>query len=341
MSRPYSVAHPARPPPHAIVRAPLDAGGPVFRVLRLEDGKVRQGGAELCQPGARLLVDLTPEPEHLEVLRERFGFHPLALEDCAHEDQRNKIDEYPEALFVVVHRIAPAPLDDGYDAKELDLFLTDEALVAVHAAPVPELDALFARCAADATALGRGPDFLLYLVLDAVTDAHFAVADHLTDEVEELASEVVADEGRQQELLARLLHVRRMHAQLRRYLAPQREVVAALSRPGAPRIAAATGPYLRDVHDHLVRVTEEIDVGRDVLGSVMDVHLNLVNNRLNAVMTRLTLVSTIFLPLNFVVGWFGMNLPILPVGPSKALAVAITLVLPPAMWWWFRRKRLL
>jgi magnesium transporter len=242
---------------------------------------------------------------------------------------------------VVVHRIAPQPLDDGLDVKELDCFLTDDALVMVHGAPIPELDRLFERCAADAAPLQRGPDFLLYLALDAVTDAHFALADHLTDEVEELAAEVVADEGRQAELLQRLLAARRLHALMRRSLAPQREVVAGLARPGAPRVHPEAAPYFRDVQDHLVRLTESIDVGRELLGSVVDVHLNLVNNRLNAVMTRLTLVSTIFLPLNFVAGWFGMNLTILPPGPSKGLAIAATLLLPPALWWWFRKKRLL
>ena len=310
-------------------------------MLRLEGGAVRQGGAELCAAGVRLLVDLTPEPANLELLRTCFGFHPLALEDCAHEDQRNKLEEYPESLFVVVHRIAPKPLDDGLDVRELDCFLTGDALVTVHGAPFPELDRLFERCAADSSPLQRGPDFLLYLALDAVTDAHFAVADHLTEEVEELTTEVVADEGRQAELLSRLLEARRTHAHLRRALVSQREVLSALARPGQPRVEPETVPYFRDVLDHLLRLTEEIDAGRDLLGSVMDVHLNLVNNRLNAVMTRLTLVSTIFLPLNFVASWFGMNLVIFPAPAGKAIAIAATLLLPPAMWWLFQRKKLL
>ena len=315
----------------------------MFRAIRLEGGVVRQGGLEACGPGAPLFLDLTPEPEHLAFLRERFGFHPLALEDCAVEDERTKYEEYPEATFVVVHRIGPAPTDDGLHTRELHLFITPEALVAVHGAPIPEVDRVFERCAAGPGPLARGPDFVAYFVLDALTDAHFDVADHLTDEIEELASEVTT-EGRgadETELLGRILEARRTHALLRRRLAPQREVLAALARPAEGRVRPETAPYFRDVLDHLLRVTEEIDTGRDLLSSVMDVHLSTVNNRLTLVTTRLTLVATIFLPLNFLVGWFGMNLEILPVPLGKAIAVAVTLTLPPALVWLFHRRRLL
>jgi len=315
----------------------------MFRAVRLEAGGARRGGRELCGPGAPLFLDLTPEPEHLEFLRERFGFHPLALEDCATEDERTKYEEYPGTTFVVVHRIGPSPTDDGLHTRELHLFLTADALVAVHAAPVPEVDRVLERCAGDPSVLARGPDWVLWSVLDALTDAHFDVADHLTDEVEDLATEVVSDGvGRDDaDLLPRLLEARRTHALLRRRLAPQREVLAALARPGEPRVRPETAPYFRDVLDHLLRVTEEIDTGRDLLGSVMDVHLTAVNNRLTLVTTRLTLVATIFLPLNFVVGWFGMNLDILPPAAGRAIAVAVTLLLPPLLIAWFHRKRLL
>jgi len=312
----------------------------MFRAIRLEAGKVQRGGRELCAPGAPLLVDLTPEPEHLAFLRDRFGFHPLALEDAATMEERTKYEEYPESTFIVVHRLGPSPTDEGLQARELHIFLTREAVVTVHSAPIAEIDALVEQTAVDSI-LARGPDFVLYRILDGITDAHFAVADHLTDEIEELAEEVTSGATEGPDLLARILQARRTHALLRRRLAPQREVLVALSRPGEGRIRSETAPYFRDVLDHLLRITEEIDTGRDLLGSVMDVHLSSVNNRLTLVTTRLTLVATIFLPLNFVAGWFGMNLEILPAPLSKVIAVGITLALPPSLWWWFRHKRLL
>jgi magnesium transporter len=313
----------------------------MFRAIRLEAGAAQRGGREVCAPGATLFVDLTPEPEHLAFLRDRFGFHPLALEDAASQDERTKYEEYPEATFIVVHRLGPAPTDEGLQARELHIFLTRDALVTVHSAPSAEIDRLLDQLADDASPLARGPDFVLYRILDAITDAHFDVADHLTDEIEDLASEVTGGTTEDPELLARILQARRTHALLRRRLAPQREVLVALGRPGEGRIRPETAPYFRDVLDHLLRVTEEIDTGRDLLGSVMDVHLSSVNNRLTLVTTRLTLIATIFLPLNFVAGWFGMNLEILPAPLAKAIVIGITLTLPPSLWWWFHRRRLL
>jgi magnesium transporter len=313
----------------------------MFRAIRLDAGTVQRGGREICEPGAPLVLDLTPDPENLAFLRVRFGFHPLALEDAAHEDQRTKYEEYPEATFIVVHRLEPSPTDEGLQARELHVFFTRDALVMVHSTPIAEVDRLFDQLAGDAPSLARGSDFALYRVLDAITDSHFAVADHLTDEIEELADEVTDGAGGGSDLLARILQARRTHALLRRRLAPQREVLAALSRPGDGRVRPETAPYFRDVLDHLLRVTEEIDTGRDLLGSIIDVHLSSVNNRLTLVTTRLTLIATIFLPLNFVAGWFGMNLEILPAPLAKAIAIGATLVLPPALWWWFHRKRLL
>jgi magnesium transporter len=313
----------------------------MFRAIRLDAGVIQRGGRELCKPGAPILVDLTPDPEDLAFLRERFGFHPLALEDAAHEDQRTKYEEYPEATFIVVHRLEPSPTEEGLQARELHVFFARDALVTVHSAPIAEIDRLFDQLAGDPSPLVRGTDFVLYRILDAVTDAHFAVADHLTDEIEDLADEVTGGATADPDLLARILQARRTHALLRRRLAPQREVLAALARPGEGRVRQEMAPYFRDVLDHLLRVTEEIDTGRDLLGSIADVHLSSVNNRLTLVTTRLTLVATIFLPLNFVAGWFGMNLEIVPVPLAKAVAVGATLALPPTLWWWFRRKRLL
>jgi len=314
----------------------------MLRAIRLEGQAVRAGGREVCEPGAALWIDLSPDPDDLAWLGQRFGFHPLALEDCAHADQRTKFEEYPEALFAVIHRLAPTPDDTSVEGIELHAFLASQALVTVHQAPIAELDRIFERCAAEPALLDRGPDFALYLVYDAVTDVHFDLADALTDEIEELATEVVEGVG-SRDLTTRILAARRTHAVMRRRLAPQREVFAALARPGPaePRVNPKTAPYFRDVLDHLLRVTEEIDVGRDMLGSVMDAHLSMVNNRLTLVTTRLTVVAGIFLPLNFIAGFFGMNLEIFPAPWGKWIAVGSLLVLPTVLWLLARRKRLL
>jgi len=312
----------------------------MLRAIRVEGGQPRQGGREVCAPGAPLWVDLSPGPEDLHWLGERFGFHPLALEDCAHEDQLPKNEEYPGAIFCVVHRLGPTPDDSDIQSLELHAFLTADALVTVHSAPIAELDRVFERVAQEPALLGRGPDFLLHLVYDEITNAHFAVADALSTEVDELAAEATSAtlDG---DLMERILEVRGNHALLRRRLAPQREVFAALARAAEPLVRKRNAPYFRDVLDHVLRITEQLDAGRDLLGSVMDVYVAMQDNRLNALTTRLTLVATIFLPLNFLVGFFGMNLDIFPAPLAKAVVLVTVVTLPAAMWGLFRRKRLL
>jgi magnesium transporter len=313
-----------------------------MRVLRHEKGgQVRRGGKELAGPGAPLWVDLTPTPENLAFLAERFQFHPLALEDCAHEDQRVKFEQYGDHLFMVIHRMMPAPDDSEIWPRELHAFLTPEALVTVHSTPIAEVDRVFERCATESGLLSRGPDFALYLVYDAMADVHFALVDALSAEVEELADEVLAREGptSQADLLDRIILARRRQSVLRKRLAPQREVFATLARPGLAAVKRQNAVYFRDVVDHAVRLTEEVDTERDLLASAQDAHLSHVNNRLSAVMARLTLISTIFLPLNFLAGFFGMNLEIIPPRFAVPVVVAAMVALPAVLYLFFRKRR--
>jgi len=310
-----------------------------MKVLRNESGRVTAGGQELAGPGAPIWLDLAPTPENLAFLAARFAFHPLALEDCAHEGQRVKFEQYPDHLFTVVHRLAPSADESEVVGAELHAFLTADALVTVHAAPIAQVEEVFERCARDPSILSRGPDFALYLVHDAITDIHFAVVDALTEEVEELTTEAL-DDRPGTDLLERIVAARRSHALLRRRLAPQREVYAALARPGQGVVRDATAVYFRDVVDHVLRLTEEIDSSRDLVSSAMEVHLSRAGVRLAAVTTRLTLIATVFLPLNFLAGFFGMNLEIVPPRLAVPLVLVAMVGVPTAAWLYLRRRRL-
>jgi magnesium transporter len=314
-----------------------------MRVLRLEGGEVRKGGKELVGPGAPMWIDLDPSPENLAFLAETFRFHPLALEDCAHENQRVKFDQYSDHLFVVVHRIIPSPDESTLLPLELHAFVTTAAVVTVHSAPIAEVDRVFARCAMEPDLLGRGPDFALYLVHDAITDAHYTLVDALAEDVEELADNVhhARRSEESEDLLDRITHARRTHSLLRKRLGPQREVFATLARPGQPLVREQTAIYYRDVVDHAVRVTEEVDAGRELLASTMDALLSHQGNRLGIVTTRLTLVATIFLPLNFVAGFFGMNLDIVPQEVAIPIVLGLMTLVPVGMWAIFRKRGLL
>jgi magnesium transporter len=311
-----------------------------MRVLRVEGGKAVAGGRELVRPGAPIWIDLAPTHEGIAFVGETFRFHPLALEDAAQEDQRPKFEQYPGALFSVVHRLVPTPEETGMLALEIDAFLTAEALVTFHAAPIAEVDNVWERCATEPGLLSRGPDFPLYLLHDALTDVHYALVDSQSAEIEEIADEVAAfSAAESHELLERIVTLRRAHAILRRRLSPQREVFASLARPGQALVREQTSIYFRDVVDHSVRLTEEIDTGRDLLASAMDAYLSHNNNRMSAVTARLTLIATIFLPLNFVAGFFGMNLDILPPRVAIPLVLAVMASMPVAMFALFKKNR--
>jgi magnesium transporter len=288
-------------------------------------------------------IDAEPTPENLAIVGERFSVHPLALEDAAHQDQRPKLEQYgPGMLLAVVHRLQPAPDESDVLALEIDAFLTGGALVTFHAAPIAEIDRVFARCADEPELLARGPEFVLYLLYDALADIHFALVDALTAEIELIFDDVAAHQHAEDaDLLERIVSARRAHAMLRRRLSPQREVFAGLARPGQTLVKDQNAVYFRDVADHAVRLTDEIDTGRDLLASAMDAYLSYNNNRLSAVTARLTVVASIFLPLNFIAGFFGMNLEI--IHPSVAVPLVLVSVIgfPVAMYFFFKRRRLL
>ena len=314
-----------------------------MRVMRIEQGRIVTGGPELVQPGAITWIDAAPTPHDLALIGEKFAVHPLALEDAAHQDQRPKLEHYgPGMLLAVVHRLQPAPDESDVLALEIDAFLTPEALVTFHAAPIAEIDRVFARCAAEPDLLARGPEFALYLLYDALTDIHYALVDALTTEIELIFDDVAAHErAEDSELLERIVAARRAHAVLRRRLSPQREVFAGLARPGQTLVKDQSAVYFRDVVDHSVRLTDEIDTGRDLLASAMDAYLSYANNRLSAVTARLTVVASIFLPLNFIAGFFGMNLEIVRPDLAIPLVLFAVVALPVGMYFFFRKRRLL
>ena len=256
-----------------------------MRVMRVEQGRIVTGGPELVKRGGISWIDAAPTPEDIAFVGEKFAFHPLALEDAAHQDQRPKLEQYGTGmLLAVVHRLQPAPDESDVLALEIDAFLTPEVLVTFHAAPIAEIDRVFARCVAEPELLQRGPEFVLYLLYDALTDIHYALVDALTGEIELIFDDVAAHEHVDDaELLERIVMARRAHAMLRRRLSPQREVFAGLSRPGQTIVKDHNAVYFRDVVDHAVRLTDEIDTGRDLLASAMDAYLSYNNNRMSAV----------------------------------------------------------
>jgi magnesium transporter len=281
--------------------------------IRIMDIDARGGarietGFEFVRPppaGIFRWVDIQDQDEpSLALLRERFEFHPLALEDCAHFDQRAKVEEYTESLFVVTHGVETTA-DGDLELLELHAFLGKQYLVTVHARPMRSVDAVWQRVSGDGALARRGIDYLYYLVVDATVDEFFPVLDGIGDRVEAIETAVLEDPTPDD--LAEIFVLRRLLATIRKALTPQRDAFALLSKRGSAHVSDRTSIYFRDVFDHVARISESIDTHRDMLGNCLDAYLSGISNKMNAVMKSLTIMSAIFLPLSFVVGFFGQN----------------------------------
>jgi magnesium transporter len=322
----------------------------MFRVIELRDGKVDlyEGTEHVGPPpeGVIRWIDLhSQDAPQLELLRERFDFHPLAIEDCAHLDQRPKIEEYRDHLFLVTQGFACA----GDKVQELELqelhsFLGERYLVTVHTGNIAALEKTWRRVAGDPRPIERGVDFVYYLVADGIVDDNFPILDTIADELEELEDSVLSSPKRED--LSRIFELKHHLVAMRKVLSPQRDVLGLLAKRGDSRVTERTSLYLRDVYDHLVRINESIEANRDLLGNALDAYLSAVGQRTNEIMKALTLMSAVFLPLAFVVGFFGQNfddlLWIEGWTHSDALMwimISICLATPLIMFAWFKAKR--
>jgi magnesium transporter len=325
--------------------------GPMFRVMDFRDGRIEQSeGTERVAPpqaGTLRWIDLrAQDAQQLELLRSRFDFHPLAIEDCAHHDQRPKMEEYGDHVFLVTQGFACRGSDvvNDLELEELHAFLGERYLVTVHESGIAALEEVWSRLAAEPALLGRGVDFAYYLVLDGMVDDNFPILDRVADELDEIEDSVLASP--QPEDLHRIFALKRQLVAMRKVLSPQRDVQGLLSKRGDPRVSERTALYLRDVYDHLIRINEAIETNRDLLGNSLDAYLSAVGQRTNEIVKYLTVMSAVFLPLSFVVGFFGQNFDDLPFFTnwvhSDALMwsmIVVCVALPGGMVAWFKHKR--
>lgn len=313
-------------------------------LLRHSDGTVETTAdlgllAEILNdPLATLWIDAEGEPpEALETLAARFELHPVTVEDFLHRNQRPKLEDFDQYLFLVLHALM-AVRGDELETGELHIVLKKNCLLTVRDRPADAVKRVFDRCAGDPRILEHGASFLLYLLSDAVADGHFPILDALADEIDDLEDAVVAGPGRAR--LHRIFDLKRVVVQLRKVVSPQREIANALSRRDYPHIDPRVAVYFRDVHDHLVRAFEMIDAYRDLLSNTLEAHLAATSNRLGQVMKQLAVIATIFMPLSFLTGVFGMNFTGIPFDRAwlLALVVAAMAALPAAMVLYFARR---
>jgi magnesium transporter len=278
--------------------------------VRILDRIDRQAIQGLLERDEYFWLDLRdPGQEEAEALRELFSFHPLALEDMLKRNQRPKLEDYGDFMFLVYYaasggRGPEGGVWTGIELSEVHAFLSGSYLVTVHQGACEALDEVGQRLTAQPP---RSEQFVVYRVLDGLTDTFFPVLDQVDEQIERLEGEIFAQPT--SEHLEQITELRRDLVSLRRIVTPQRDLLARgiddiLEIPG---LEADSRNYFRDVYDHAIRISDQIDAYRDLLSGTRDAYLSVVSNRLNQITKQLTVVATIFLPLSFLVGFFGQN----------------------------------
>lgn len=311
----------------------------MLRVRVFEGGQARSGGEELLDVAGPKWIDVV-EPDEPTLLRlgERFGLHKLAIEDCMHLDQRPKLEEYPGHLFIVLQGFSCADQDlTDVVMHEVHFFLGPDWLITVHEKAHHAIDLVHKRLDGDAAqTLGRGVDFVAYLLADAQVDLIFPVMEAFTTALDDLEDQIF--EAPSKKLMQRIFELKRTLVTVRKVMSPQRDVVGMLSRRGIAAVSEKTTLYFRDVYDHLVRIYEQIDTNRDLLGNAMDAWLSVVANRTNDITKQLTILASIFLPLSFIVGFFGQNFDVLGQPPFFIAMLTFMVLVPAGMIAWFKHK---
>ncbi|MBK9216442.1 MAG: magnesium/cobalt transporter CorA [Chloracidobacterium sp.] len=298
-------------------------------------------------------VDLQGEtPEHVEeakeVLLNVFGFHYLTVEDCIEVRHQPKVEAFENYIYLVVHGIKPGETGpSNFVTKELDAYLGPNFVVTFHVQRFRSLKTVKQHIRSSTYICHRGAAYLLHSILDELIDLYTPIVEDF-DKAIEVLEDRVFDMGRANNaVLADIMDVRRAVARLRRISARQLEVLHRIARGEFPQIPEKVLPFYRDVHDHLVRITDLAEGYRDLVASLFDMHFSVIATRTNDVMKTLAVVSAIILPLSLIAGIYGMNFENMPELKTPygyfltlLLMVVVTLLLLVYFWykgWIFQR----
>lgn len=276
-----------------------------------------------------------PSDAQLDQLAVEHDFHPLTIEDAKEYNQRAKVLPFDNYLFISIHWLASAKGE--IEDHEIEVFLGRDYIITVHREQVPFLALVRSRFEKDTGKQSHGADYLLYLILDEIIDGIFAITDEMDGEIDQLEDETITNATNQ--TLQRIFRLKQELINMRRTVAPMRDVANALASTRFDLVDPKTALYFRDAYDRFSRIQELIETERDLLGSALDTYLSVVSNRLNVVMKRLTAIATIFLPISFIAGLGGMNFPQLPFQENTVfwIMVAAMFIVPGSMLIYFWR----
>ncbi len=236
-------------------------------------------------------------------LGQAFGLHPLALEDVINTGQRPKVDEYPGHLFLVMRSLT---LSERVCTEQISFFLGQDFVITIQEVPGDSFDPVRERLRSGRGRMRRmGPDYLAYALIDALVDEFFPVLERLGERIEGLEDDLI--ENPRQATIQSVHEVKRDLLALRRSAYPQREVINSLGREGSTLVQPETRVFLRDTYDHTIQVMDIVETYRELASGMVDIYLSSLSNRMNEVMKVLTVIATLFIPLTFIAGVYGMN----------------------------------
>ena len=309
--------------------------------------EVEQASVDACVPYRDkptvtwINIDGVHNAQVLEKLGDCFGLHRLVMEDIMNTDQRPKIEDYGEYLYIVLKM-----LSDGKSGE----IVTEQISIVLGANFVLSfqegVEGDVFNMVRDHLRTGKGrirkmkADYLAYALLDAVVDNYFVILEKFGDKIETIETELIKNP--MQATVQKIYHLKREMIFLRNAVWPLREVVNAINKRESPLVQEAILPYLRDVYDHVIHIIDSVEIYREMLSSMLDLYLSSVSNRLNEVMKILTVISLIFMPLTFIAGVYGMNFKYMPELEWRYgyfFALSLMLGISLLMLLYFKRKK--
>ncbi len=277
----------------------------------------------------------------IEKIGNHYSLHPLILEDIVNTTQRPKIDEYEDYMFVVI-KMLYYDSEEQIVTEQVSFILGDNYVLTFQEAEGDVFDAVRERLRQGKGRIrGLGSDYLLYALIDSVTDHYYSIIEKMGDKIEVLEDNLFNGQT-QNEISQQIQDLKRELLKVRRAIFPIREIINRIEKTEHKLILDKTLHYFRDIYDHIIQVTENIDIYREMVWSLMDMYMTSISNKMNEVMKVLTIIATIFIPLTFIAGIYGMNfdnIPELHYKYSYFILWIVMILLFIGMLFYFKRRK--
>jgi magnesium transporter len=286
-------------------------------------------------------LDGVHELDLLEKFGAEFDLHPLVMEDIVNTEHRPKLEDFDSYLFLVLKMLQYDTRQREIHTEQVSLILAPGVVLSFQEKEGDVFEGVRERLRGNKGRLRKmGADYLAYALLDAVVDSYFGILEQIGDQIEQLEDELVMQPA--PETLGKIHHFKREMILLRKAVWPLRELIGGLQRSESPLIAESTGIFLRDVYDHTIQIIDTVETFRDMLAGLLELYLSSISNRMNEVMKVLTVIATVFIPLSFIAGVYGMNFDFMPELHwrwSYPLLWLFMLAVAGGMYGYFRKKR--